>query len=989
MEGQIKTVLISLIVLLSLKSVTGQFIIRSIGREDLPETESLHYVSHTSDGKYWITSEKAILRFDGSISHVLPIHDPSRDIQLSEYPQSPLMLAPDGQFWITTYEGLHVFDSKKESFQTFQLKDGNNLITQDYRLLQVDPLSGEALLRAGRFLWTFQTKTKEYRKVAGPTQGTMFTSLSQDVWAAIRYDDTLEVYRQPPNGLSFEKEEYILPDRIMSVASENDHILWLGTKRGLARVDLQSPYAEIQYELLVQGGGTRSVLYGMDGNIWFTSGKVGVVRYSPVLEKVLDTIYPVNTSEIIDPQHLTQDNDGRIWIANYGQGFDIVYPEPKNFEEVDLNYESHLSDLHTPDGKEILAGDGYGNIQRLTGTSSPVPKTADIPSQNNGNHIARQLRFDAGGRQVWVGNQRQLGRYNPVKGDFIWYDRPDNSISDFYRSGDGLLAVLSQQGIMSVHPLGDSIKVSPLFPFPLSNGPRYTALFGVTDSTFLVCDRGAEIWPCKVRNGTVTINARLPIPGRPYAAIQWNHQVLLGTNNGLLEILDDTVATVLEKNPMGEILRIRSMIADEHSDNLYLGTTTGLIRYNPTTKKQTHFGKAEGLPDEEFLPADPVQLDNGTIWMATKSGIIRFHPDSLVIPKQHLTPYVSNLWVNDIAQPDEMIGMNLQRVERGYQKNSLSFRLGMIGLLPAGEGMVEYQLKDYDLAPIRVARNEVIRYPQLPPGTYELQLTAIDGRGERSGVESIAIVINPPIWETLWFRAAVLLALTLGAMLVYTSLLRRERRKQALIREREAMIIAERDRIAGEVHDDLGGQLSSIMFLSEELLVSEAAPAVGYELGRINELSQHSLYNIRDIIFALDNRRATVADLCEQVKTAGEEFFRDHKLGFSFNGHCTRGDRPLNSRQKRNLFSIVREPWHNTIKYAEAKMVTMDFDAGDEELTITITDDGKGMPTEQTKSSTGGYGLDNIKNKAKAIGGTLTVSSQPGQGTSITLQVPL
>lgn len=301
----------------------------------------------------------------------------------------------------------------------------------------------------------------------------------------------------------------------------------------------------------------------------------------------------------------------------------------------------------------------------------------------------------------------------------------------------------------------------------------------------------------------------------------------------------------------------------------------------------------------------------------------------------------------------------------------------------------EYPLEEYDLAPIRVARSEAIRYPQLPPGDYQLHLAAIDRCGERLGTKAISVVVHPPFWATAWFRMAIILVLALSTMIVYTELVRWERRKQTEARDREALVSAERDRIAGEVHDDLGGQLSSIMFLSEELLLTKAAPALSYELGRINELSRHSLDNIRDIVFALDNRRATVADLCEQVKTAGEEFFRDHHLAFSFNGHCTGVERPLNSRQKRNLFSIVREVWHNVIKHARAKKVTMSFDGSDTMLTITITDDGCGLPENPPKETSGGYGLDNIKSRAEAIGGILILTSQPGEGTNVTLQLPL
>ncbi|TXF90284.1 hypothetical protein FUA23_07125 [Neolewinella aurantiaca] len=984
-----RTYLPYLVLLLTSFGVSGQYLVHSIGEDVLPEVESLHYLSQTPDGRYWATSGNSIIRFDGASGQLFPIHDPAKSLQIGEYPQSPLMPAPDGRLWISTYQGLHVFDPGEETFLSYQLMDGGQVLNQNYRLLRIDSLTGEAFLRAGNYLWSYDTHTGAYRKAAGPTQGTMFVPLHDEAWAAVRYDDTLEVFHQLPGGGTYEREDVVLPHRLLALARDDDNSLWLATDPGLGHLKLPTSTSDLCFRLAAPMPGTKAVMPHADGSVWCIARNTGIFRFDPALGEVTDVISVADGLSGAAPQHLTQDHQGRIWAAQYGKGFDVISKQPDNFTVLQLAHDKPISDLHTPDGQDVLVSDRRGRIQRFAGATRAQPAITDIPSQRNGDHRAGRLRFNSSGQEVWLGNQRQIGRYDFKRGDFVWYDRPPELISDLYRSSDGLLVVLSQKGVMSVKFTADGLRLQPLLPFPPSDGMRYTGLFGLTDSTFLVWERGSEIWPCTVSNGSVTIAARLPVSGRVNAALQWNDKTLLGTNSGLLEVGKDTVVTVLSQDPQGNPLRIMSMITDQESGDLWFGTSNGLVRYTPGTNEQIHFGAAEGLPEKGFLPADPVQLNDGTIWMATKSGIVRFHPDALSVPEQPLTPYVAGLWVNDIAQTRELTGQQLSRVERGYQQNSLYFRLGLIGLLPHGDGMVEYQLRDYDLAPIRVARNEVIRYPRLPAGEYQLQLTAIGSRGERSETTTVEVVINPPFWETIWFRVSVLLALALGAMIVYSELLRRERRKQNERREREALVNAERDRIAGEVHDDLGGQLSSIMFLSEELLMTEAAPTLAYELGRINELSQHSLHNIRDIIFALDNRRATVADLCEQIETAGQEFFRDHHLAFSFNGHCTRGERPLNSRQKRNLFSIVREAWHNTIKHAQANKVTMSFGCEEQILTIIIADDGRGLTADNAAKSTGGYGLGNIKNKAEAIGGTLTISSQTGAGTTITLRLPL
>ncbi|MEL7160588.1 MAG: sensor histidine kinase [Bacteroidota bacterium] len=253
----------------------------------------------------------------------------------------------------------------------------------------------------------------------------------------------------------------------------------------------------------------------------------------------------------------------------------------------------------------------------------------------------------------------------------------------------------------------------------------------------------------------------------------------------------------------------------------------------------------------------------------------------------------------------------------------------------------------------------------------------------------MAITIRPPFTQTWTFRLLLLSGISLIIATTYILLLRQERQKQARLRQQQARIAAERDRIAGEVHDDLGGQLSSIMYLSEELLLTEAVPGTERELARINELSRGSLQNVRDIIYALDNRRSDLASLGDQLRGAGDEFFRDRKIEYDYAEELNRPDFGLTSRQKRNLTLVVKEAWHNIAKHAHAEQVTVRLREHNGNLTVTVADDGRGFASPKSASGTGGYGLDNMHEKAASIGGHLTIDSAPGEGTTLTLVWPL
>lgn len=982
--AKVSTWLLPILILWPFNFLTAQYQVTSFTSEIFPDVERIQHLTETADGNYWITSAGGITRFDGSRAELLRIRDTDREFQLNQYLQSPVFEAADGRLWLTTFAALHVYDRQMARFRTIQLEQAGKVITEDYRLIRTEQVGQVGILKAGDFLWEYTFSTGDYRVISAETRTRFFAQdTSRQLTIGTPWGNRLEVFSAQASSQMLAQEFIDVPEKVISIAADQKGNFWLGTEHGLA--SLRQHSGKWIFALEIPSNPVRSIALTGKGALWFTSARDGVFRYDLATKLITDTIDTDIGLLDDDPRQLSIDKRGRVWVSQYGKGIDIITPLPKYFTYPAIGLGDEILDLHEASNGIIWAT----TLGEQLLSTKPISKRSPASFQVVGLPPEVELikgRFNEKGNQLWLLGKSHVA-LSQNGSPFKWINKQGEPLTDSYPLGENRLATLAVAGIQELRFTGDTITSQPLPPFPPTGNLDYTGLYGLTESRFLVGYQAAEIWDCSHEDGKVSINTKVAVSANVNTAILHQGRTFLATDDGLQELRGDSLQRLYPDPSVEEVLCIKAMIADG-GGHLWLGTAKGLVQFNPTTEEATIFGETEGLKSTYFTKTSPIRFPDGKLWFNTRAGIISFHPDSLNITPEPAQPYISEIWVNGIRQGKDKAGLQLASLTRNYQQNSLAFRLSSIGF-PRGGESIEYQLKEYDRNPLHASRDEVILYRQLPPGEYLLMLTARDHQGLSAGHRSITITINPPIWQTGWFLIICVLFSLLVAIGIYALLLRRERNRQAAIRKRQAAIAAERDRIAGEVHDDLGGQLSSIMFLSEELLLTEAAPGMEHELGRINELSQRSLQNVRDIIFALDNRKATLMDLSEQIRDAGREFFADHKINFRFLEHVASGAFPLNSRQKRNLTSIVKEAWHNIIKYAHATSVEVNFRSDQELLFLDIQDNGKGFDSSKQRSGTGGYGLDNMEKKTKELGGTFRLDTAPGKGTIIHLTIPL
>lgn len=221
------------------------------------------------------------------------------------------------------------------------------------------------------------------------------------------------------------------------------------------------------------------------------------------------------------------------------------------------------------------------------------------------------------------------------------------------------------------------------------------------------------------------------------------------------------------------------------------------------------------------------------------------------------------------------------------------------------------------------------------------------------------------------------LASAFNAMLDRLETARREASRSALAAQE-----TERLRVARELHDEIGQTLTAVMMRAER--AAEGDPALApQELARVADAVRESLDDVRRIARelrpeALDDLglvNALIA-LCSRIDAQGRLRVRREleKLG------------PLSPDVELVIYRVAQESLTNALRHAEAATATVSLVADAQSVTLSIVDDGTGMPAEMPEGTAGIAGM---RERALLVGGRLSIESRGGEGTAVKLAVPL
>jgi signal transduction histidine kinase len=403
----------------------------------------------------------------------------------------------------------------------------------------------------------------------------------------------------------------------------------------------------------------------------------------------------------------------------------------------------------------------------------------------------------------------------------------------------------------------------------------------------------------------------------------------------------------------------------------------GCIRKDGSVK---FFTSVDGLQGDEFDTQSFWKSNDGKLHFGGTNGITSFYPQDVLRPGIPDKTILSSLQVNGENYPSNGRVEDLTELDLPYDLNALSFSFSLTDVSDPGYIVYQTRMEGFDKDWVNLKGLHSSRY-LLPPGSYTLHIRGSDDGSKWSQEFVLPILIHPAWWQTTWFKilaAIVGLGILFGIFWYYTRR-KTELLKQQLLLQEEMQ--KERERISRDLHDNIGAY-STAMIANTELLESVIKDDDSKEkLIHLKNNARNILSTIRETIWLLNSKNLNVRGFTDGFMNYCTNILRNYEgIEIEFNDEIL-DNRELSPAVAINLLRILQEQIQNIVKHSGATLISCKI-ISDEELTITISDNGKGF---DPNGNYAGNGLANMNFRAHEIGFSLQMKTGRDSGTEITV----
>ncbi len=416
-------------------------------------------------------------------------------------------------------------------------------------------------------------------------------------------------------------------------------------------------------------------------------------------------------------------------------------------------------------------------------------------------------------------------------------------------------------------------------------------------------------------------------------------------------------------------------ILPDSDGNLWLSTNLGISKFNPRLKTFRDYTAEDGLQSNEFNQGASYRNMQGEMFFGGVKGFSSFYPsqikDNPILPPVVLTSFMK---FNREAKLDSSI-MHINTIILQHDESVFSFGFAALNYLKPRKNLYAYKMEGFDKGWVYCGTKHEATYTNLDPGEYIFHVKGSnnDGIWNETGT-SVRVIILPPYWKTWWFRSLIVLALLVIVYGVY-----RYRVAQLIKVERLRL------RIAGDLHDDVGSNLSSISLGSQLVLRQSNLDRDTRQLiEEIRENAAETAETMRDIVWLINPKNDQLEDLLLRMKDVAAQLL--HGIEYSFQATDQSLPRIVDLSVRRNIFLIYKESINNIAKHAKATRVDISFIQSDGRLMLSIKDNGAGFDSANPRK---GNGLAGFQRRAKAIHAIIHIESTPNAGTTVSLSVPI
>ena len=365
---------------------------------------------------------------------------------------------------------------------------------------------------------------------------------------------------------------------------------------------------------------------------------------------------------------------------------------------------------------------------------------------------------------------------------------------------------------------------------------------------------------------------------------------------------------------------------------------------------------------------------NNTIWCLIEGRLVQF-TDEFLEKKDPLPVHITMVTLDagsekNSIKPDTSITLKASQ-------NQLHFEFSAPGFINEKQILYSYRLVgSNNISWSSPANEHSVSYASLQPGHYRFEVRTIGWNMQWGKITEFSFTITPPFWQTWWFYllCAVVVALILYALYRY-------RIHQLLSMQKI------RNRIAVDLHDDIGSTLTNISILStlSHRNLQQPQQAAKY-LQRISEEVDASGQALDDIIWSVNSKNDTLEEMLVRMRRFAAELFDQSDVHCKLELKETSSVKKMNMEQRRDIYLIYKESLNNIYKHAQAKNVSIRVWLDKGYLWMEINDDGKGFNISKSSDRNG---LKNMHSRIDKWKGSINIVSEEGKGTSTKLKFPI
>lgn len=916
----------------------------------------------------------------------------------------------DGFIWIGTDGGVYIYSPELEQFTFLDDKvvETGETIVHNIPVITDDKNGNIWISSHEQGVFRYNKKNKELHKQNIQCEGrTLTANVSQlwfethsagtRMWVALYEDDLyytdntekgeFKPYQTKDGQHPFEGKE-------INCRLEGTHNRCLiGTNHGLIEINHTS---ETSTQLLNEY--VRACCIGEDGQLW-----VGTEKGIFIINTTTHAIQHISATHFEDRFSLSdnavyaiyRDRENGMWLGSYFGGINYYSNQNSVFRKIYPNestpaFGKRIRELHTtPDGMLWIGTEDRGLFEYNPNTHTLQP----IAHPDLYHNIHGLCLID---NEMWVGSfsgglsrinihTKQLRHYPQGNGPGHLPTRHVFTICHTM-AGDTFLGTIG--GVYQYNPANDS--------FELLDDMRGEFVY------YLMEDHNANLWIATYSNGVYfydiqahklqhIVNEEGNTNSLPYDKVvsimeDSHNRIWIATQGGGCCCYDPHSKQFKrygtnEGFPSNVVLRV----VEDKQGLLWFTTNNGLVSLNTDNNEMHIYSTANGLLSNQFNYQSGTVGADGEIYLGTIEGLVSFNPRNF--KKGNLVPQlvVSDLYIfndraaiGDNGAPLERSILYSNDVDLNVNQNNISLRAAVLSFQSPEMNEIQYRLDDYDRDWQTLSGTDLIRYANLPYGTYHLHIKGKSHNGMETEERIINLYIHPPFYLTIWAYIIYALLIIAIVYIIYKNMHSRTLRKhehamEKLRQEKEHELYDAKIEFFTNVAHEIRTPLTLIKSPLENVLASpDVTPGMRDDLevmtlntdrllGLVNQLLDFRKTESKG--FQMHFHKCDLADLLRRTHTRFLPFARQRKLSFTLD--CP--DSLIASVDTEGFTKIVSNLFTNAIKYSST-FVRVELSATESNVTLKVWNDGNVVPQNQREAIFKSFSRYNDNGAQTAIG---------------------